>query len=167
MLNDSEVSYAELRGHIMIRPAGTRGAVKDKVKVKTTDVSRFFFGASNVSLRWCCRCGYPYDVRNMISQQDTRCRKVAYVIGGIYDAIEWPRGHSDYLADHSSIQILNRPTFFGCFIEKLLVNNRIYDASFQPSRDSGLRSWMNWWSMNSGYLIILRWVWDRLGQAWQ
>jgi len=43
LLNDSEVSYAELeRGNIMIRPAGIRGAVKDKVKVKTTDVSRFF-----------------------------------------------------------------------------------------------------------------------------
>ena len=46
-----------------------RGAVKDKVKVKTTDVSRFFFGATNVSLRCCCRCGYPYDVRDLISQQ--------------------------------------------------------------------------------------------------
>jgi len=56
----------------------------------------------------------------MISQH-TSCRKVAYVIGGIYDVIEWSRGYSDYLADHSSIQILNRPTFFDCFIAKLLV----------------------------------------------
>jgi len=40
LLNDSEVashSYAELRGNNMIR-----GAVKDKVKVKVTDVSRLF-----------------------------------------------------------------------------------------------------------------------------
>ena len=35
-------SYAELRGNNMIRSAGTRGAVKDKVKVKATDVSRLF-----------------------------------------------------------------------------------------------------------------------------
>ena len=31
----------------MIR-SGIRGAVKDKVKVKVTDVSRFFFGATIV-----------------------------------------------------------------------------------------------------------------------
>ena len=37
----------------------TRGAVKDKVKVKVTDVSRyFFFGATIVSLR----CGDVADV---------------------------------------------------------------------------------------------------------
>ena len=42
LLNDSEVSYAELRRNIMIRSAKIRGAVKDKVKVKTTDVSRLF-----------------------------------------------------------------------------------------------------------------------------
>ena len=36
----------------------TRGAVKDKVKVKVTDVSRYFFGASIVSLR----CGDVADV---------------------------------------------------------------------------------------------------------
>ena len=45
LLNDSEVAsqtYAELRGNNMIRSAGTRGAVKDKVKVKVTDVSRLF-----------------------------------------------------------------------------------------------------------------------------
>jgi len=82
----------------------------------------------------------------MISQQSqirVAAKSPTLLAVYIYDVIEWSRGHSDYLADHSSIQILNRPTFFGCFIEKLLVNDRIYDASFQPSRDSGLRSWMN------------------------
>jgi len=44
----------------------------------------------------------------MISQQSQiRVAAVAYVIGGIYDVMEWSRGHSDYLADPSSIQILN------------------------------------------------------------
>ena len=75
-----------------------RGAVKDKVKVRTTDVSRFF-GATNVSLRWwCCRYGYPYDVRNMISQHLTKYelpRSPRYW-RYIYDVIEleWSRGHS-------------------------------------------------------------------------
>ena len=41
-----------------------------------------------------------------------RVAAVAYVIGGIYDVMEWSRGHSDYLADHSSIQILNRIQHF-------------------------------------------------------
>jgi len=64
-----------------------------------------------------------------VISQHTSCRKVAYIIGGIYDVIEWSRGHSDYLADHSSIQILNRPTFFGCFIGELLEMIE-FDASF-------------------------------------
>ena len=77
----------------------------------------------------------------MISQR-TSCRG-RHVIGDIYDVTEWSVDTQYYLADHSSIQILNRPTFFGCFIETAAGNDRIFDASFQPSRDSGLRSRMN------------------------
>ena len=63
----------------------------------------------------------------MISQRSRIAAESPRYWRYIYDVIEleWPRGHSDYLADHSSIQILNRPTFFGCFTEKLLVNDRI------------------------------------------
>jgi len=74
-----------------------QGAVKDKVKVKTTEFSRFF--RSND-----CKPP-PGDVADMgilmmslvlryRNNPDTSCRKVAYVIGGIYDVMEWSRGHS-------------------------------------------------------------------------
>ena len=70
-----------------------RGAVKGKAKVKTTDVSRFFFRSNDckpppgevadvgifmMSLVLRCR-----NNRNM------SCRKVAHVLGDIHDVIEW------------------------------------------------------------------------------
>ena len=55
-------SLAEFTDNDMIRSAGKLGAVKDKVKVKTTELSRFF-GATIVSLR----CGDVADVGTLMS----------------------------------------------------------------------------------------------------
>ena len=98
---------AEIRDNIMIR-SDIRGAVKDKVKVKVTDVSRyFFFGASIVSLRpvmllmwgslWCpviwCRNNHDNAL-----PQSRLCLLAVYVMfwSGLEDT-------QYYLADHSSI----------------------------------------------------------------
>jgi len=82
LLNDSEVSYAELTGN-NIRSVGIRGAVKDKVKVKVTDVSRYFFRSNECKPPVLLQMWVSFDIRNMISQRNTSCRG-RHVIGGIY-----------------------------------------------------------------------------------
>jgi len=104
LLNVSEVSYAELRDNDMIEEQSKiRSRSRSQMSVKVTDDSRLFFGATNVSLRCCCRCGHPFEsiiwYRNKYELPQSRLRYWRY----IYDVMEWSRGHSDYLTDHGSI----------------------------------------------------------------
>ena len=70
----------------------------------------------------------------MISQQSQiRVAAVAFVLGGIYDVMEWSTGHSGlHLDGPSNIQILNWRQHFRLFYRELLVMIE-FDASILRS----------------------------------
>ena len=90
----------------MIR-SDIRGAVKDKVKVRVTNVSRYFFGASIVSLRGdvadegILMMFLIYDIATIT----IRVAAVAHVIGGIY-MTSWsgPRDTLGYISPIPAFQ---------------------------------------------------------------
>ena len=86
MLNDFEVSYAELTGN-NIRSAEYEEQSRTRSRSNEGCQSIFFFGATMVSLRGdvadvgILMMSLKYDIATVTT---TSCRKVAYVIGGIY-----------------------------------------------------------------------------------
>jgi len=99
-------SYAELRGNNICWKHEEQSRIRSRSR-RQMSVDYIFRSIE---------CKSPGDVADMgilmmsvkmISQQSqtTSCRKVAYVIGGIYDVIdmEWSVDTHYYLADHSSI----------------------------------------------------------------
>jgi len=98
-------SYAELRGNNKI--CWIRGAVKDKVKVKTTELSRFFRSIDcKPPVWWCCWCGDHYEsvIYDIATITHTSCRGRPRLLAIYMTSWSGPRDTLGYISPIPAFQ---------------------------------------------------------------